>query len=410
MLDDHYEIRNERGKNIVVIPSGRINDFCQYYKLYTKQIPFMESVFAQSRYIKMSALDAAYIEAYSSQKPKYLFELDTAELDVGNSASFTFAVIPSTSHGAYTLRENVPGLIRINGNTIEALNGGNVVLSVVDRNGNVREEKSLRLIQHSYVTSIRLMVSSPSIEIGKKEHIDAYLNPGDAEDVKELKWSSSNTDIIHVTANGDIVALKPGIAVITASCTRCQESIQVQVLPSLERISISPTQVSLEINKTATVQCSLYPPNAAHGPIIWELSNDGMGSLAISEDGLTCCYTPVTSTLTKGTLSCRVKGTEKSASCAIETIPDNTPVALMTCAILCTVLGCAFSFVIPLIWLGGGGFAGYLVDFPLPTSLILCMIGKSKNDSHVKTFSTCMTLNIVFTVIMFLLAVVACNP
>ena len=410
LLGNHYEIHNEQGRNIVIIPSEQVHDFCRYYKLYTKQIPFIEAVIAQSRYLTMSALDAIYIQAYSLQMPKYLFELNATQMDVGTSIPFTFSVIPPSSLNAYSLKESVQGLVQINGATIEALKEGNVTLSVIDKAGKVHEEKSLRLIKHSYVTSIRLMANSTSIEVGKKGHIDAYLNPEDAEDAKELKWNSSDTDVIHITSDGDIIALKPGNAVITASCSKCAERIQIQVLPALEHISISPTEIRLEINKTATVQCSLYPSNAAHGQIIWKLSNDGMGSLKVSKDGLTCQYTPVTSTLTKGALSCKIKGTEQSASCAIETVPEDKPVGLMTCAIIFTILGCIFSFAIPLAWLGGAGIAGYFLDIFLPVSLVLCLVGKSKTNNEEKTFSTCLNLNLIFTGIMFLLSITACNP
>ena len=128
-----------------------------------------------------------------------------------------------------------------------------------------------------------------------------------------------------------------------------------------------------------------------------------------TDEGRVCQFTATTSSLAKGNLKCRVKGSSKLAVCSISIVPEDTPTGLMTCTIIFTILGLIFSFLIPLFWAADAGIAGYFVDIMLPTSLIMSLIGKSKTQNKVKVFSTCLTLNLIFTCVMFLLAITCCN-
>ena len=409
LVSDHFDIRNTRGINIVEVPDAYVTPFIEYYRYYTKTIPFIEAVFSQSRYASLSKSDLFLLDAYVSQSPKYVFEIAKTDLDVGEMTDFRFEVFPPSASDKFQLLIDRPDAVRISGNGLVPVREGTVTLTVLDQTGKVCESKQLFAVKHNYVNSIRLVPSSSALEVGKKGRIDAYVLPDDAEDARSLKWSSSNPDVLHVTSAGELVALKPGKVVISVSATECRQQISVAVLPSLEKITLSKSTLTVTVGGSETIECHLYPTDAAHDELIWELSNDGMGTLNVSNDGKTCTFTAVTSSLTKGNIKCRVKGTEKSSSCSIQIVPEERPTGLMTCSIVFSIIGLIGSFLIPLLWFGGAGIAGFFADVCLPVGIILCLIGKAKHKKE-KTFKAMLRLDLIFTGLMFLLAITCCNP
>ena len=257
LLSDHFDIRNTRGNNIVEIHKEKYSLFIDYFRTYTKEIPMIEAAFSQSRYVSLSKEESMYIDAYTSQQPRYIFEAEKTTLDVGEAAKITFNTIPGSASGEYTLTADNPDLIEIRSNSIVARRDGTLNLVVVDSKGNKCESVRMVISRHSFVESIRLVSSNTSIEVGKKGQIDAYVVPENAEDAQKLDWNSSNIDVLHVRSTGEMIALKPGTSVVTVSSTNCKENVTITVLPSLEKISLSKSSITVELGKTETIECNL---------------------------------------------------------------------------------------------------------------------------------------------------------
>ena len=410
LASDHFDIRNTRGINIVEVPDTHLNSFIEYYRCFTKIIPFIDAVFSESRYASLTKPEKLLIEAYTTQMPRYVFEVAKTALDVGESADFQFVVLPKSASDMFRLSVDRPDAIAINGSTLSAVKEGIVSVSVVDSSGEICESKQLSISSHSYVNSIRLFPSNLTLEIGKQSRIAAYILPENAEDANNLNWNSSNPDVVHVTSAGEVIALKRGSATITVSSTVCSEQAQITVCPPLEKISLSRNELTVQVGASETVVCNLQPDDAAHGEIIWELSNDGMGTLDVSNDGKTCRFTAVTSSIVKGSLKCRIKGTEKEATCAITVMPEQKPIGLLTCTIVISAFGVLGSFLIPMIWFGGGGIGGFFADIFLPIGIILSLIGKSKEENTEKLFQMMLVVDIAVTIVMFLFAIICCSP
>lgn len=409
VLDDHIEIKNERGMNLVLLPKEFLEGFMAYYYKYCKMIPFVDKAISLCRYVNMSGEDRIRLSAYTDRQAKYIFRCDVSQCDLGDTIPYAFEVFPHSVANAYRLISDSRDILAITQESVVTKGAGEGVLKVIDADGKICEEKVITVVARSFVTSIRLMPNFKSLQEGQKGKIDAYVLPETAEDAKSVTWQSSDSDTVHVTGSGEVIALKPGCAKITASCQRCSAAIEVEVCPALENITLSSSEMIVEVGKTQTITCNLHPQNAAHGEIVWELDNDGLGSIMPINEGRTCQFTATTSLLAKGNLKCRVKGSSKSAVCSISIVPEDTPTGLMTCTIIFTILGLIFSFLIPVFWAADAGIAGYFVDIMLPISLIMSLIGKSKTQNKVKVFSTCLTLNLIFTCVMFLLAITCCN-
>lgn len=410
LVSDHFDIRNTRGINIVEVPNTHVDAFIEYYCYFTKTIPFIDAVFSACRYSPLSRTENLLVEVYTTQTSRYIFDIAKNALDVGESVGFQFRVLPESASDTFHLMVDRPNAVTIGNDSLSATEEGIVSISVADSNGRICESKQLTISKHSYVNSIRLVPSGLTLEVGKQSRITAYVLPENAEDADSLKWSSSDTNIVHVTSAGEIIALKPGRVTITVSTNNCREQAQITVCPPLEKISLSRNEITVQVGSCETVVCNLLPDDAAHGEIIWELSNDGMGTLDVSGDGKTCRFTAATSSIVKGNLKCRIKGTEKSATCAITVMPEQKPTGLMTCTIVFSILGIVGSFLIPLIWFGGGGIGGFFADAFLPVGIILSLIGKAKTGNKEKIFHTMLVVDIIVTIVMFLFAIICCHP
>lgn len=409
VLSDHYEIQNERGMNLVTIPAVSVVSFCRYVEMFVKKLPFIETTFEKARYATLSTVDKLTIESYQKQSPNYSLEFDCTESDVGQSVDYQLITIPNSLKGYYKLVVDKPALVSMTANTIRFLGEGTVTFSVLDKNGVEYEKKQVQIASHTLVTSIRIVPASSSIEVGKKSHVDAYLLPERAENASSLTWSSSNPDVLIVTSTGDLVALSAGTATITAACSSCESRISITVKPTLEKIVLSKSTLSISTGETQVIECNVVPADAAHGKIVWELSNDALGSINVGNNGKICTYTATSSSLAKGTLKCRVKGSDKNAACSIDVIPEFHPSGMITTAIVFSVIGLIASFLIPLVWMGGGGIGGFFADFFLPVAIIICLVGKSKYANE-KVFSTLLTLDLIFSGVMLFIAMTCCNP
>ena len=410
LISDHFDIRNMRGINIVEIPSTHISSFIEYYRLYTKVIPFIEMVFTHSRYSSLSKTDELLIDAYTTQTPRYIFEIAKTSLDVGETTDFQFIVLPQNASDKFQICVDRPDAVKIKDNILCPLQEGMITVSVLTQNGMTCDSKQLIVSKHSYVTSIRLVASLSSLEVGKKGQIDAYVLPENAEDAQSLKWSSSNTDVVRVTSTGEYIALKSGTAVVTVAANQCSQQVCITVYPSLEKITLTKNALTVEAGKSETIECNLFPADAAHGELIWELSNDEMGILNTDNGGKICTFTATTSLILKGNIKCRVKETEKSAFCTIEIIPEQKPIGLITCAVVFSIIGLVASFLIPMIWFGGGGIGGFFADIFLPVGIVLSLIGKMKTENKEEIFNTMLKLDLIFTGAMFFIAITCCNP
>ena len=57
-----------------------------------------------------------------------------------------------------------------------------------------------------------------------------------------------------------------------------------------------------------------------------------------------------------------------------------------------------------------GGIGGFFADIFLPVGIVLSLVGKSKTDNQEKVFNTMLTLDLIFTGLMFFIAITCCTP
>ena len=179
------------------------------------------------------------------------------------------------------------------------------------------------------VTSVTLDKTALKLVEGDEATLTATVKPDDATD-KTVTWSTSNATVATV-ADGKIVAVAPGSAIITATSgeksASCAVVVEKKFIP-VTTVTLDKTTLELVEGDEATLSATVKPDDATDKTVTWSTSNAAVATVA---DGKVVAVAPGSATIT-------AKAGEKSATCAVtvakKVIPvsgislDNTSVAL----------------------------------------------------------------------------------
>ena len=233
------------------------------------------------------------------------------ELNVGSSASLTASVSPSDAtdktvtweSGDITIAtvENgvVTGVAK-GGTTITARAGGKSatinVNVVVPASGVTLDQTSLNMTKTQEVTLV------------------ATVNPGNASN-KTVSWTSSNTAVATVDANGKVKAVGGGEATITATTHNGKTATcAVTVTVPLIGISLDKTEKTLALDDSFTLTVQFNPGDATNKTVTWEVGSPTTAS--ITPNGITCTVKG----LAVGNTTVTVRSGSLSATCAITVV------------------------------------------------------------------------------------------
>ena len=125
--------------------------------------------------------------------------------------------------------------------------------------------------------TIRIPVNNGSVT-----EIKLDLSPSDSS-TKYISWKSSDENIIAVSGEGNVAALKEGSATVTAtSINGVVGKILVEGtndLVNIDSISITPSNVSLTVGSSSTLVPTVSPDSASNKALIFESSNNSVVSV-----------------------------------------------------------------------------------------------------------------------------------
>lgn len=173
-------------------------------------------------------------------------------------------------------------------------------------------------------TGVSISPDSKTLNKGETVQLTATVLPTDATD-KTVIWSSSNNDIASVDNNGEVTAVGPGTATITATANdgsgkaaSCRITVNEPYTPPA---IVHVTGISLD-RETATIQkgsilqlsATVTPSNADDKTVRWESSNTDVAT--VDDNGKVTAIAPGTATITVTTTDQR-----KTATCSV-TVTD----------------------------------------------------------------------------------------
>ena len=165
-------------------------------------------------------------------------------------------------------------------------------VATVDENGNVmavgKGVATVTAKADMYTANCEVTVTIPleSIEIigavdiikkGQTTQLEVVFNPTDTTDNKDITWSSSDTSIATVSANGTVTALKDGVVTITATVGTKTDTYDITVQEiKLTAISMQET-MTVHKGETDSLTVTYIPSNTTDDTMVtWSSSDESV--------------------------------------------------------------------------------------------------------------------------------------
>ena len=231
----------------------------------------------------------SYIEVTGISLPK---SGDT--VNVGATKKINATVTPANATNktiTYTSLDSKIATVDSSG-TVTGISTGSTYISLTAGNKSA-------LYKIDVVNTVTVKLSSISLpktrELteGNSDKLTITYSPNNATN-KAVTWKSSNTSIVTVDTNGNIKAVAPGTATITATSKDGNRTatckITVNALDkTLKGISFDKTELTMSVGKTEQITVSYNPNNANNKNITWRSTNSNVVSV---ENGVITALKP----------------------------------------------------------------------------------------------------------------------
>ncbi len=129
--------------------------------------------------------------------------------------------------------------------------------------------------------SITLNKEEITLKPNGKQRLVATITPADA-DVKTVTWSSSDSKVAKVAADGTVTAVAYGEAVITAKTANgLTAKCDVLVTIPVSSFSVTPAKSKvLSIGQSFTVKSTVYPSNALDKTLLYKSSDTSVAKVS----------------------------------------------------------------------------------------------------------------------------------
>ena len=258
----------------------------------------------------------------------------TETLKEGDTTTLTATVLPenTTDSKSVSWRSSNSEVATVDANgTVTAKRTGTAVITATSTNGKTAGCTVTVSRKEIPITEISLDKSSATLTEGETTTLVATVLPENTTDSKSVSWSSSNSEVAKVDANGTVTAQRAGTAVITATSTNgktagCTVTVSKKEIPITE-ISLDKSSATLTEGETTTLVATVLPENTTYGKSVkWSSSNvavatvDLMGKVTAKSAGTAV----ITATSENGkTASCTVTVNKKDTYTGLREVNGN---------------------------------------------------------------------------------------
>lgn len=201
---------------------------------------------------------------------------DNVSLKVGDKMKLEAIVSPSDADNknvSWSSSDNKIAMVDDNGE-ITALSGGTAVITVTcTENLDVQANCIVEVRQP--VESLSVSPKSLSLLCGQKSILMPIILPANADD-KTVTWSSSDSNIVKVNEDGNILAISPGIARVYAVSNEnaeIKDFCEVAVCQPVTGIHITPSEVNLKLGESVSLTAEVVPDDATNKSVRWSSTN-----------------------------------------------------------------------------------------------------------------------------------------
>lgn len=118
---------------------------------------------------------------------------------------------------------------------------------------------------------------------GKTTKFKTIVFPPDAADAEAIFYESSDPNRA-VVINNQLILKTPGECTITAKTSHASQSVPITILPKLRKLSLSQTDVSLNVGAWTPIHVTPSPENSYNKDYIWSTSDQSV-AVIVKENG-----------------------------------------------------------------------------------------------------------------------------
>ncbi len=168
------------------------------------------------------------------------------------------------------------------------------------------------------VTGVTLDKTAADVNVGGTIKLSATVAPANATD-KTVTWTSSNEKVATVAADGTVMAVAKGNAIITvttkdgnktATCNVTVEATVETTVVNVTGVTLDKTAADINVGGTIKLSATVAPANATDKTVTWASSNEKVATVAA--DGTVKAVAKGTAVITVTT-----KDGNKTATCNV---------------------------------------------------------------------------------------------
>lgn len=175
-----------------------------------------------------------------------------------------FSVYPAFENGMENyndvkIESDNPNVVNIVGNLWSTENVGKAVVTLkITSKGGSEVVKKTEVEVKNIVTSIYIDQYPKTMSVGEIETLSVQYSP-DSADLSDVKFESSNPEILEVDNTGKITAKKGGVATITVSSGVVKDSVEIEVREKVNSFALSKNDVSLTEGEREVINVTYTP-------------------------------------------------------------------------------------------------------------------------------------------------------
>lgn len=240
----------------------------------------------------------------------------TLELTVGETATLTATVAPAdASKKTVTWSSSDSNVATIDNGVVKAIAPGRATITVTTKDGGKTATCAVTVKTATVaVTGVSLNKTSLELTVGGSETLTATIAPSDATN-KDVTWSSSNTSVAAIDANGKVTAVITGNATITVMTTdggknaTCTVTVKAATV-AVTGVTLNKSSLELTIGDTEALTATVTPENATDKSVTWSSNNTSVAT--VDANGKVTAVAAGNATITVTT-----KDGSKTATCTV---------------------------------------------------------------------------------------------
>ena len=218
--------------------------------------------------------------------------LDRTELTLteGETETLTATVKPDNADNRkVTWSSDKTEVATVDGNgKVTAVKPGEAVVTVTTEDGGKTATCKVTVKAKAVsVTDVTLDKTELTLMEGETETLTATVRPDNADN-RKVTWSSDKTEVATVGGDGRVTAVKAGEAVVTVTTedggktATCKVTVKAKTVP-VTGVDVKPWSVTIGVNGTTKLTCTVAPSNATNRNVRWESDNPSVAT--VDSDG-----------------------------------------------------------------------------------------------------------------------------